>query len=392
LDHLSGVEEMLRKEWDAGSRSVLAHTPGLNSSYRLPLWILLYWKEVHSEAGIKQQWEESLGFVQEAVMNLGTDMEKGSWIANEMLRAYDSLSARGWNQPVFPSGHHWDFDTINMIKLLVDSPDDRRSWTTHGQMHCGLLSLRARYADKFATCRLVHSEFQQAVERTFDPKRKTDHDQLQSLMLAAAWLRQDLRRCIAAVMHVGNNHWAAIQIFGDGRVIVADSLSPGTLPTWWKDNRSFWAGFIRLLAKGAVMKDIPGDYGRQSDGYNCGPAALTAIRCFLDEDSSTLGRRSGKCVTGTDGYGYSDVGGGVSYLLCAYIPLLIRRISTFSLSPSFSAPNPTCIRPFHHARRLPLRQRIDQQLCLPTQHCTISARRQKSSPIDSSLSGNGVRN
>jgi hypothetical protein len=103
------------------------------------------------------------------------------------------------------------------------------------------------------------------------------------LKQSATWLREQPSRRIAAIVFLdAEQHWAAILINGRGNIKVADSLTVTALPGWWYDCEGAWKIFFELVDDAIQIQASVVDFGHQSDGSNCGPAALSAVRRFID--------------------------------------------------------------------------------------------------------------
>ncbi|KAJ9114622.1 hypothetical protein QFC22_005495 [Naganishia vaughanmartiniae] len=276
------LDDSVRERWEDGYRSLLFITSESGTQVLVPLWSILYWKHVFEVMHAKARWRSTMGFIPDVIFRLSFRKPTGSEEQRIATRGWHTFNQIGWRVPLFTAQLRVNHHSLHLASILHQA-----NWYDYGHMHCGLVNLRARYQHRLPYIELAHSELHDKIVQIFGQGMPAPHQIPSELLGVIMWLRQYPDRHIAAVVHLEERqHWAVVLAGSTGKVRVADSLTGDHLPSWWFEVKKAYQRFLETVNSSYVMRAEAANLGKQKDFYNCGPATLTAIENFLDDNSS----------------------------------------------------------------------------------------------------------
>jgi hypothetical protein len=299
LSELKDIALLVRDNYRLGCISVQF---GSESHRRFSLWVIIWWAWCQVFRKDRDQWERRMAFVREAEILARRGGPRGAPYVQAMTDAYDFLSNVGYKAPLFNSGLGFDHNTANMSQLLkVDE------WASYSHMHCGLVSLRARYPDIKDDKWILHSPFYSGlVANLYRPEGDVhDDNEEDELDTTSRWWKEQPGRTLAGLAHANGNHWATYEAHLDGTLNIVDSQAVTKFPAWFSGNPDneepgegflAWEKFYKLVDPNIVMKPRLLNLGQQQDSFNCGPAALLAIHRFLNPEAPRFEPRFANCI------------------------------------------------------------------------------------------------
>ncbi|KAJ9101379.1 hypothetical protein QFC20_005260 [Naganishia adeliensis] len=258
LDLVNSLTIARSSAWARGKVSIRFRDSADQSTARYPLWVLELWEELHELLLAQVTWEKAIGFVDRSVRSTSVPD-----IPALLQQIRQQICNCGWKSSLFRRRVTFEFHTLSIAPLL-----DETRWATKSQIDCGLITLRLEYRNKQDKIWIASSDLSDML-RLGNPlvaagDGPTYHP---SIYRTAAWLSEDVDRVIVSIVQHEDTK---------------------TFPQWWIRPGGLagdWKGLANLVQPKASFRPRFVSRGFQKDQSSCGPAALSAIRWFLDDST-----------------------------------------------------------------------------------------------------------